>query len=672
MTGSGDFGWLRLAGRVAPLVVAGALVLPGSAVGAGAPIIDVRADPLTLPGSAARAGAPIADVLADLNHDGVVSPADERLKANPRAAAIVLPNLDDDARRCPRVRLERFSDAQLAACNDASDNVVDGPRDLADMAPVRVRAWPGAPAGTRVRVAVVASQPRRARLFVRRRGTWKPLGTGGALTVTELRRGTKLLMEGRDIVRNRAVWDGSLRVVLRIQARGRVATDVVRFRVAPLLFENQTMPLERVFAAANVVPADNTDSESSGTPIPNVDEHERPIDQRTFETLNLHGRAAYRRQWRAALSDEPNVRLDLLATVNGDRWMQDFYEPAYVSMPGANGSEHTITLLIRSATRNRDAANPPAGHVLRQGSRLLFSQLRGPGVGVVQAYDAARMRRLKLHGNVDTMSSTGNFEAIPPYSNGRARFPNGRMIWGSGGRRTPDPVFIRMLRAQGTQQPVVIDTSWLAVGHVDEIVSFVPNNSRRGWTIAVEDPRAGIRLLQRLRAAGAGAARMFAGLARYGKTDVVRAARTVDSLLADSHEMEATREAARHIDRTLVTLERATGVRDNDVIRVPTLYEREPGGLVSDVPATVNGVPLRPGEFAAPRPHGPIVGGRDAFEAEIEQQFAEHGVRVRWIEDWYYAHIVLGEVHCTSNVLRDPSAATPWWRAGIAAAPRGF
>jgi protein-arginine deiminase len=281
----------------------------------------------------------------------------------------------------------------------------------------------------------------------------------------------------------------------------------------------------------------------------------------------------------------------------------------------------------------------------------------------VQAYDAARLRRLTLQGTVDTMSSTGNFETIPPYSRGRDRFPNGRMIWGSGGRRTPDPVFIRMLRAQGTQRPVVINTSWLAVGHVDEIVTFVPNNSRRGWTIAVEDPRAGMRLLQRLRAAGHGGARVFAGLARYGPDDIVRASRSVDSLLADSHEMEATRAAARHIDRALATLERTTGVRDREVIRAPTFYERQSNGLlVSDVPATVNGVPLRRGEFAAPRPHGPIVGRRDALATEIQRQFAAHGVRVRWIEDWYYAHIVLGEVHCTSNALSDPNGSTPWWR----------
>src|SRR5262245_56400044 len=154
-------------GCIVPLIVAGTLVLPASAAGASRPIADVR---------------------ADLNHDGLVSmrsPADKRPEDSRRAAAIVLPNLDDDARRCPTTRLGRFSDRELAACNDAADSVVDGRSDLADMAPLRVRRWRGAPAGTRARIAVRGSLPRRARLFVRRGTAWRSLGTGGALTVGE-------------------------------------------------------------------------------------------------------------------------------------------------------------------------------------------------------------------------------------------------------------------------------------------------------------------------------------------------------------------------------------------------------------------------------------------------------------------------------------------------------
>ena len=82
---------------------------------------------------------------------------DERLKSDPSAFAVVLPNLDDDARRCPRANLKRFTDAELAGGDDASDNRVNGPRDLAQMAPVRLLPWRGAPAGTRVRISVIAS-----------------------------------------------------------------------------------------------------------------------------------------------------------------------------------------------------------------------------------------------------------------------------------------------------------------------------------------------------------------------------------------------------------------------------------------------------------------------------------------------------------------------------------
>src|SRR3954447_9010184 len=147
---------------------------------------------LIAPSAFGASHAPIAGVRADLNHDGVVSTgstaADQRLESTRGAAAIVLPNLDDDARRCPRKRLKRFTDRQLATCNDASDNVVDGRKDLADMAKLRVHRWRRAPAGTRARIKVRASEPRRARLFVRRSGAWRSLGSRGRLTARQLRR----------------------------------------------------------------------------------------------------------------------------------------------------------------------------------------------------------------------------------------------------------------------------------------------------------------------------------------------------------------------------------------------------------------------------------------------------------------------------------------------------
>jgi protein-arginine deiminase (PAD) len=611
--------------------------------------------------------APAADVRADLNHDGVVSMgsmADKRLEGTRGDAAIVLPNLDDDARRCPRKQLKRYTDRQLATCNDASDNVVDGRKDLADMAKVRVHRWRRAPVGTRARISVRASEPKRARLFLRRSGSWKSLGSSGRLTARQLRRGPRLRIEARDIVRNRSRWNGNLRVVLRVRAHRRIARDSVRFRVAPVLFQNHTMPLRSVFASGKMDPSDEEDTEAADVPFPNADERRKPIDDRTFTKLNIKGRADYRDQYRRALRRwaPPGVRLALLPSPD-DRWMQDFYEPGYVSMPKPNGRQHVMTMVLRSATKNRGTENPPPGHLMRQGSRIVYSHLRGPGVGVVQAYDPRRMRGLPQL--TDSLSSTGNFEAIPPYSHGGQQFPDGRPIYGEGAERKPDPNFIRMLRAQGTR-PLVVNTNWLTVAHVDEFVSFVPNDSKRGWTIAVEDPHAGLLLLKRLQAEGHGRARVFGGLARVGPGNPpkpVPATRTVDSLLADKHIRDATHAAARHIDSDLAKIQRATGVKDGQVIRVPDFYENDSGaGLDSAIPGTVNGVPLRPGVFAAPRPHGPVINGHDAFQTEIEHRFAEHGVHVSWVEDWYYAHLLLGDVHCTSNVLRDPHTAAPWWR----------
>ncbi|HEX4625918.1 MAG TPA: protein-arginine deiminase family protein [Solirubrobacteraceae bacterium] len=250
----------------------------------------------------------------------------------------MLPNLDDDARRCPRRRLERFTNNQLAGCNDASDDVVDGPKDVADMAPVRVAAWTQAPSDTQARITVHATQPGRARLFVRRGGVWTSLGSGGSLSPGELRRGPQLLLEGRDIIRDPARWDGSLRVDLRVEAKGRAAKDSVRFRVAPVLFQNHLMPLQRVFVASRVGPLDD-DAESEGTPVPKIDQHERPIGTRTFAALSVQGRAEYLDEYRTALHEGSNgVGLQLLPTMNDDRWIQDFYEPGYVSMPAPGGT----------------------------------------------------------------------------------------------------------------------------------------------------------------------------------------------------------------------------------------------------------------------------------------------------------------------------------------------
>ena len=168
---------------------------------------------------------------------------------------------------------------------------------------------------------------------------------------------------------------------------------------------------------------------------------------------------------------------------------------------------------------------------------------------------------------------------------------------------------------------------------MDEIVSLVPNNSARGWTLAVEDPVAGIRLLQRLRATGHGGARLFAGLARYtakaswGGAHCGQPARRRQGDGRHSRGRPSHRSRAGHVGG-------ATGVRDNEVVRADAVraqlgrtdLRRARNGERRGAPSRrVRGT-------AAARP---TVEGRYVLATYIEQQFARQGVRVRWIEDWH-------------------------------------
>jgi hypothetical protein len=44
----------------------------------------------------------------------------------------------------------------------------------------------------------------------------------------------------------------------------------------------------------------------------------------------------------------------------------------------------------------------------------------------------------------------------------------------------------------------------------------------------------------------------------------------------------------------------------------------------------------------------------DLFEASVLAIADELGVQVHWIDSWYY-HVLTGEIHCGSNVLRMPA-----------------
>lgn len=564
--------------------------------------------------------APIVDLRADVNRDGTVDlddPAEDENEDTWDAAhgAIFLANLDDDTRRCPTQAA--LSDAELAACNDATDEVVNGEDDLLDLAPLRVAAWPGAPDDA---VATFAADPAAVvRLFVQDGQSWQAVAFDDTQFVAaDLRAGLVLALEGLDIVRDPDVWDGFVDLTLRVRSGGKeVGADSVRLRVAPIMTFHHLLPEESVYALR--IPGQQASLDFFADLQPAVDEIGVPLDDMAEQ-------------------------LDINAI---DQWTQDFMEFGYMSSPAAGGAQHVIRVAYRAA--NIEGLLPK--YPLRKAGRVVFTKFRGPDFAGIQEYDPNHNL------SADSLNSFGNWETIPPHEYAGASYPLGRLMVGAVDGFAPDPAFLGMVEAQGWQPAVHLDTSWLAVGHVDETLSFAKADNERGWILLINDAAMARQMLEDESAAGHGDTLLFAGMkTMYG----LSAERTIDEVLADTEVMSESAVSAVEVQGQLQTLRDEIGVADEQLVWIPYLHERVLGKSLAYNPGTINSLYLADDLYAAPETHGPVIDGVDIFKEQFEAALADWGIGVAWIEDWDLYHILWGEVHCGTNSQR----AVPdvkWW-----------
>ncbi|MGQ0505076.1 MAG: protein-arginine deiminase family protein [Myxococcaceae bacterium] len=577
---------------------------------------------------------PRADLRADVDRDGVVSltgTGDEQNEDTWDATrgAIFLPNLDDDSGRCAYAgdseTSDRRTDAQLDACFDGADQLVNGTKDLLDMALLKVAAWATAPDNAIGTLQVSTAAAKSVRLF-KKEGSeyvqWN--GAADQLTGADLRAGVDFYLEGTDVVRSAAVWDGFVDVTLKVTAPSVDLSDVVRLRVAPVLLSHH-------------------------------------LQQGTGFTVSAVQATEFSR-FRSALNGLLSP-LPLYQWGSDDPWNQDYFETGYATMPGANGQQHAIRFSIRSANQISSSA-------LRTGGRIIY-KLRGENSAALAHFDR------NDRSDDDSLNSFGNTETIPPHTFNGVSYPMGRIYRGMTAGRYPDRAFQKMLEDQKVQPPVYVDTAWLIVGHVDETMSFVKTNSARGWAVVLADPMLAISLLQSAQQSGRGATKLFTGKQRYGSgvfggfTD---AEVTIDQALAlpstaGGYTVRAySAAAASKIEGQLSVLKSQTGITEADVLRVPVLFERDSGLGIAYNPGQVNGLYSKDDTFIAPDPFGPVLpvnGGaaRDLFKAATEDALAKAGVTVKWIDDWYTYHLNLGEVHCGTNSIRAIPQAK-WWESG--------
>ncbi len=591
---------------------------------AGTPVVEDAGTPDVVDaGSAPAPTSVVVDLRADTNRSGAVELDDATEDADEASwttahGAVFFANIDDDSSRC---RNTTASDVDLPKCHDAQDDVVNGSDDILDLAPMKIAPWAQAPEGTTTSVAFEPAS--RVRVFKLNQGRYELVTSGASLSVAELRAGVSLFLEGKDIVRDSAVWSGVADVTLRVtvpSSAGALAgtyTDVVRLKIAPVMTFHHVSPVTTAFVS-NTGGADSTAFISGLRAATNAS--------------GLSGR--------------------LVELPTQDQWTQDFFETAYMSKPGPNGAQHTMLVVYRSANLESRSTTSP----LREAGRLVFTRLRGKDVAGVQQFD------FNAQADSQSLNSFGNLETVPPYTfNGRS-FPFGRVLRGSIPSFAPDRSFTKMMDSQRAQPVIEVDTQWLAVGHVDETLSFMKVNTPRGWVVLANDARLARQMLQQAVQQGFGSTRMFIGkswLNDFG-TGEVSATKSISQVLADTDVMTHSNEAAVKVDEQLDILKAQTGITDAEIIPVPFLHMSTSGVSVAYNPGTVNMLNLNANNLVVPDPFGPIINGKDIFKDQLERALAPYQVRIHWVDDWDLYHRLMGEIHCGTNSVRQiPS--TKWW-----------
>lgn len=630
------------------------------------------------------------DIRADVNRDGVINKLDDEHAEQISVGAIVLPNLDDDGQRCAQFQVVNqlgvVETSAFIECSDASDAVSNGPEDVEDLTLLQIVKWASVPESASVKIFTQAAVGEdRFRLLILRGDTYRDV-TESPLTLDDLRGGALLAVESKDIIRDTREWDGKATLRVEVSSNNGLVFDELPLVVAPLITQHELgLASDIIMAVPPTVDSARffRKMSDSQTVKAAAESPASKTEPKLFKSINsikaiainngVVDFSAVNSQFMddimlASLETKPNIiNLDY---DNNDIWAQDFFESAFVSRPQGNGF-HTMRIMLRSANAEQTRFG---GITFRAAGVALYSKLRGPGVGVVQI----EARYLDPVGSQygETFNSTGNFTTTPPYTTRSTGYPQGRMVYGS----SPNPRFITLLASQGLQPPINLDTRWLAVGHVDEFISFLPANNRRGWVMAIADPELAYTILQDARNRAGGDSRVFSGLlsAEYLFGEVssenASAERTLDQILSDTALRAANDFAITYIYEALEILKAELELSDDEIVYIPVLYRtyqltnvwsdssQPPRAVSAYFPGAINGLYLGQNTFISPKQYGPVVDGEDVLEKAVAAALAPHGISVNWVDDFYYSHIGEGEVHCVTNAYRNLDDVAVWWQ----------
>ena len=325
----------------------------------------------------------------------------------------------------------------------------------------------------------------------------------------------------------------------------------------------------------------------------------------------------------AAIPDGP--RLSVLSVENGDHhdvWIQDATEIGVFE-----GTTLSAGLRGLRVKHSKDLAS----RIARPLDRFFATRFLGRDRAILSVGDPLPNRKW-----IDWF---GNLEVSPPINTSQCRFPYGRILTGRQGDLSMHDSVMKFLEDQEIQwPPVILDTGFLMIGHVDEIVNFIP--SPDGFKVMIASPAEGRKLLEELMAKGHGDAVLL-----EGKKEEAR----VSQILRNKIIMEANAAAESTMKRNQRKLQLELGLTEGDFIHVPMVFKKNGGSLWPNI---VNGLVVG-NRLICPKPFGPVIAGEDVIESEFRAKVEGTGVKLHFLDDYEAYSRKAGEIHCGTNAVRE-------------------
>lgn len=316
-------------------------------------------------------------------------------------------------------------------------------------------------------------------------------------------------------------------------------------------------------------------------------------------------------------------------SVPHDLWMQDTTEIGVCTVPDGR-SVKQIPVPLGGLRGKHDGIKTDA---LDQTVRDYFAS--DPRYVPVQAAEP--------RANTRWIDWYGNLEVSPPVPG----FPHGRILTGVQKELRFHPDLLAFLQAQKLQCPVLyLDVSWLTIGHVDELINFVPATSGKGFRALLPSPNVAKLLLEKAVKEGHGGTPVFAG---------TKQETTVSKLLSEVADTQESRLIETSLVETRKRLESELGLTQSDIISLPVLFK---DGLAV-IPNGVNSLVIGR-DIIIPAPNGPQIGTGDLFETAIRERLEPIGMRLHFVDIHEPYHVRSGEIHCGTNAVRRLKNPR-WW-----------